>query len=123
MGTVNVAMLIMVKPIVAAFGLAPETTAMTIEILVWFFLANMFIWPMSFMLPNGLRAAGDAKFSMVVSTISMWTFRIGGSYILGITLGLGVNGTWIAMYIDWIFRAVCFAWRFISGKWQNRQVV
>ncbi|MEG0853066.1 MAG: MATE family efflux transporter [Angelakisella sp.] len=123
MGVVNMGMLLAVKPIVGIFGLAPETTALTIEILVWFFIANMVIWPMSFMLPNGLRAAGDAKFSLVVSTISMWTFRIGFSYLLGIGLGMGVNGTWFAMYADWICRAICFAIRFASGKWQNKRVV
>lgn len=121
--TVNLLMLLAVKPIVGVFGLAPETTALTIEILVWFFLANMAIWPLSFMLPNGLRAAGDAKYSMVVSTISMWTFRIGFSYLLGIGLGLGVNGTWFAMYADWLCRAICFTLRFLSGKWQNKRVV
>lgn len=123
MGTVNLLMLATVKPLVGIFGLAPETTALTIEILVWFFIANMTIWPLSFMLPNGLRAAGDAKYSMVVSTISMWTFRIGFSYILGIGLGLGVNGTWFAMYADWLCRAICFTLRFLGGKWQNKRVV
>lgn len=123
MGTVNLLMLMAVKPLVGMFGLAPETTALTIEILVWFFIANMTIWPLSFMLPNGLRAAGDVKYSMVVSSISMWTFRIGFSYLLGIGLGLGVNGTWFAMYADWLCRAICFTIRFIRGKWQNKRVV
>lgn len=123
MGTVNLLMLLTVKPLVGMFGLAPETTALTIEILVWFFIANMVIWPLSFMLPNGLRAAGDAKYSMVVSSISMWVFRIGFSYLLSIGLGMGVNGTWFAMYADWLCRAICFVIRFLGGKWQNKRVV
>ena len=85
----------------------------------------MLIWPISFTLPNALRAANDVKFTMVVSIFSMWMFRIMFSYILGLWLGWGAVGVWIAMIMDWIFRALCFLWRFCRGKWikyaQNRQ--
>ena len=80
--------------------------------------------PISFALPNGLRAAGDVRFTMLVSTVSMWIFRVGFSFFLcGPAVGMGIMGVWVAMYIDWIARCAAFLWRYKSGRWQNRQVI
>ncbi len=79
----------------------------------------MLIWPLSFTLPNALKASNDVRFTMVVSIFSMWIFRIVFSFVIGNWLGLGAIGVWIAMVLDWIFRSICFVWRFISGKWKK----
>ena len=79
----------------------------------------MVIWPLSFSLPNTLRAAGDVKITLVVSLLSMWIFRIGFSFLLGKELGWGVFGIWVAMTIDWLFRAVLFVIRYWRGRWQD----
>ena len=79
----------------------------------------MVIWPLSFSLPNTLRAAGDVKITLVVSLLSMWIFRIGFSFLLGKELGWGVFGIWVAMTIDWLFRAILFFIRYHRGKWQE----
>ncbi|MCI9406637.1 MAG: hypothetical protein HFK04_06965 [Oscillospiraceae bacterium] len=63
------------------------------------------------------------KFTMLVSVFSMWTFRIGFSFLLGKYGGFGVLGVWTAMYIDWVFRIALFVWRVASGKWKNHQMV
>ena len=78
-----------------------------------------FIWPISFILPNSLRAGSDVKFTMGVSLFSMAAFRIGISVVLADWYGLGALGVWYAMIVDWIFRAVMFTWRFKSGKWKQ----
>lgn len=70
-----------------------------------------------------LRAAGDVRFTMTVSIVSMWAFRIGFSYLLAKGLQMGVLGVWIAMTIDWAFRNLCFAIRFFRGKWMNKQLI
>ena len=80
-------------------------------------------WPSSFTLPNALRASNDVKFTMTVSIVSMWLCRIGFSYVFGRWLNMGLLGVWLAMFCDWIFRDICFLWRFFSGKWKNRQVI
>ena len=82
----------------------------------------MLFWPLAFTLPNALCAANDVKFTMVVSIFSMWVFRILFSYIIGKWLGLGAIGIWIAMIMDWIFRLSCFAFRFVRGKWQLKEL-
>ena len=66
-----------------------------------------------------LRAANDVRFTMIVSLLSMWIFRIGFSYILAIYFNMGILGTWIAMCIDWFCRGACFVIRFARGKWKN----
>lgn len=65
-------------------------------------------WTPAFVLPNAMKAVGDAKFVMVIAILSMFIFRVGFSYILGVQLGLGAIGVWLAMIIDWIFRTICF---------------
>lgn len=81
------------------------------------------IWPLSFALPNALRAAGDAKYTMTVSLVSMWVFRIGLSYLFVFVLQMDVAGIWVAMCVDWVFRSLLFVTRFVRGKWKNRSIV
>lgn len=81
------------------------------------------MWPTSFTLSYALRAAGDVKFAMILAIFSMFAFRILFSVILGIYFGLGAIGVWIAMVMDWTFRASFFLWRFRSGKWQKFNVI
>ncbi len=77
----------------------------------------IFLWTPSFVTPNALRAAKDVRFTMIVSISSMIGFRVLFSYIIGVKLGFGIIGVWIAMVLDWIFRSSMFAWRVHSGRW------
>jgi Na+-driven multidrug efflux pump len=83
----------------------------------------MIFWPASFTLPNSLRAAGDAKYTMIVSLLSVWIVRIGMSYVFGIGLGFGALGVWMAMICDWIVRVAFFSGRFARGKWKTFKLV
>lgn len=83
----------------------------------------MVLWPASFTLSHALRATGDVKYTMVVSIFSMWAFRICFSAVLGVYLGLGAMGVWIAMVMDWVFRVTLFVTRFIRGKWKGKRIV
>jgi Na+-driven multidrug efflux pump len=76
-------------------------------------------WPLSFTLPNALRAAGDTKFTMVVSAVSMWTLRVVLGVLLGRYWGFGVLGIWMAMFADWVFRVAFFLPRFHGHKWET----
>ena len=83
----------------------------------------MLLWPTAFTMPNALRASGDVKFCMVVSVFSMFMFRILFSVFFAIGFGWGAIGVWIAMVLDWIFRAILFTWRFLQGKWLEYKVI
>lgn len=75
------------------------------------------------MLPNALIGAGDTKYTMVVSMLTMFGLRIGMAYVLGQWLGLGLLGIWLAMQIDWIARSAFFVGRFLRGKWKTIKVI
>ena len=79
----------------------------------------MALWPLSFTLPNALRAAGDVKVPMVISMVSMAAVRLVGSWLLGVKLGLGVVGVWIAMVADWVVRTICFLLRVRQKLWKE----
>ena len=123
MGALNITLFCLTGPLVGAFGLDPVASESAKQILYVFALCNGIIWTLSFVLPNSLRAAGDVRFTMLTSILSMWVFRIGFSYILAGMLGLGVQGVWYAMYIDWVVRVVVFVFRFRSGKWKEKRVI
>lgn len=85
--------------------------------------AAMLYWPLSFVLPAGLKGAGDAKYTMVTSIIGMWIFRITLGYVLGVTLNYGLVGIFLGMYVDWAVRGVLYVIRFKNGKWKNHVVI
>lgn len=111
--------------IVGLFGLSEQSAAMAVEIMRWYTVFTIVFWPVSFTLPNALRAAGDVVFTMVVALVSMFLCRIGLSYFLGMDwgMGLGLLGVWIAMFLDWILRDVFFLFRYLRGKWKRLQVI
>ena len=105
------------------FNLSPEAYAMALEVMVWFNIVSLFIWPSSFTMPNILRAAGDARFTMTVSIVSMWAFRVGFCYLCVLAFHGGLLAIWMGMYLDWAFRSLCFFVRFLRGKWLEQQVI
>ena len=87
--------------------------------IVWMHgVMGILIWPLSFTLPQALRAAGDTRFTMAVSTGSMWTMRVGFGILLGKYLDFGVIGIWMAMFVDWLLRIAFFLPRFLGRKWE-----
>ena len=70
-------------------------------------------------MPNILRAAGDVKYTMIVSVLSMLLCRVVLSYVFGKYLDWGVVGVWVAMVCDWIVRITFFIRRLVSGKWET----
>lgn len=109
--------------ILKAYHLSPETAAATRQIIYFHGVSAILIWPASFTLPSTSRASGDARACMVISMVSMWLFRIIFSYVLGKYFGMGVFGVWVAMVIDWVFRALCFVIRYYRGGWKKQALV
>ena len=105
------------------FNLSPEAYGMALELMVWFNAVSLILWPSSFTLPNILRAAGDARFTMAVSILSMWVFRVGFCYLAVLCFGGGLLSIWMGMYLDWVFRSLCFYLRFRRGSWLEQSVI
>lgn len=102
------------------YSLTPETLKTAVLLIRIHSIGAIFLYPESFMLTNTLRAAADVKYPMIVSILSMWIWRVGFSYILGIYFHMGVSGVWIAMLSDWLCRGICFSLRFRSGVWKTK---
>lgn len=109
--------------ILSIYGLSSETAALTTEMILWHTVFSIIIWPIAFSLPSTFRGAGDAKFPMYVGIVVMFTCRIGLSYVLSLTFGMGVLGTWFAMFIDWFVRAGVYIYRYFSGKWMDYRAI
>lgn len=105
------------------YNLSAETMALAQTLITIHNGVAIVFWPMSFVLPNALRAAGDVRYPMAVSIFSMVVFRVLFSVIFGQMLGFGAIGVWLAMVIDWVFRSTLFAHRFLGKKWQRKQLV
>ena len=108
---------------ISLFNLSPEAQTMALQVMVWFNFVSLFFWPSSFTLPNILRAAGDARFTMAVSILSMWVFRVGFCYVMVLGFHGRLLSIWMGMFLDWVFRSLCFFVRFVRGRWMEQSVI
>ena len=115
---VNTTILLLLNNILNIYSLSPETARLAYILVMIHNGFAMLLWPASFVLPNMLRACNDVKFTMVIAIFSMFVFRIGFSYIIGVNMGMGAIGVWLAMLMDWAFRVICFIGRYLKGKWK-----
>ena len=70
-----------------------------------------------------LRAAGDAVFPVIVGVIVQWSVAVGMAYVLGIHLGFGIIGIWLAFCMDENLRGVILIRRWHRRKWQTKSFV
>lgn len=100
-----------------------EAADLVLILIVIHNIFNAFLYPFSGALANGLRAAGDVKFTMYVSIFSTIGCRVAFSVLFGIWLDLGVIGVAFAMCLDWMIRAAFLWFRFRSGRWKTFRVI
>jgi putative MATE family efflux protein len=110
-------------PLIGIFRLSQEARDFGSIFLQIHCVSMILAWPLSFALPNALRAAGDARYVMWVATISMWTLRVSMSYIFTFALGLGPLGVWLGMGADFIGRGSFYLGRWLRGRWQTKRVI
>ena len=72
---------------------------------------------------QALKTSGDAIFPVIMGAIFMYLFAVGGTYFLGIHMGLLAVGAYIAMAGDECARAVGMVLRWKSGKWKSKSLV
>ncbi len=118
---INAIVVAILPLILKLYNLGTEAAEITQWIIIFHAICACLIWPLSFCIPNTLRAANDVKFCMVVSIISMWVVRIAPSYVLAGNLGLGVKGVWIGMILDWCVRSIFFVIHYKREKWIPKQ--
>ncbi len=113
------ATLVLLPLIMKLYNVSDEAERYARQIIWLHGLVAVVLWPASFTLPQALRAAGDTRFTLVVSTVSMWTMRVALGVLLGRFWGFGVVGIWMAMFADWVLRVSFFIPRFLGHKWET----
>lgn len=113
----SVVVMLLLPAFIWLYGASPETAGYIRTIITINCVGVPIFWGCSFILPGALRAANDARFTSIVAVFTMWIFRVGFSYILGVRLGWGVVGVWAAMVLDWVVRDAFYVPRFLTGGW------
>ncbi len=111
------------KPVIYLSGLEGEAAALCFYMLSWITVVKPIVWTTSFIPAYGLRAAGDVKFSMLVSTATMWLCRVALAVYLIRVAHFGPIAVWIGMFADWTIRSIIFVGRYFSGRWLNKHVI
>ncbi len=112
-----------IKQITSLAGMEPESAKLAIWLTRIVFTYKMIFWTTSFLPGYGLRAAGDVKFSMITSTLSMWICRVVVTIFLVHQFHMGPLAVWIGMGSDWTVRSFIFLARFKSNKWLEHKVI
>lgn len=122
-----------INPLLSLYSLSAASAALAKQLIFYHGIVGALIWPLGFVLNSVFRAAGDVRFSMVVSMSTMWIFRVFGGYVCALEsvsvfglfsipgLGMGIYGVWLAMTIDWVFRCTLYLIHYIREKWLDRK--
>ena len=111
------------RPVTVLAGMSEESTALCMQMILAITIVKPLLWVPSFTPPNGLRAAGDVRFSMITATLTMWLCRVALAIFLMRVVKTGPIGVWYGMFADWGVRGVIFTIRFVRGKWLRFKVI
>ena len=120
---ININIVLFMNPIVSIFNLSKEAHDLCVIFLRIHCVTSTLFWCPSFVLPNALKAAGDANYVMIVAACTMWLVRVCSAFVLAFPLGLGPVAVSIAMGADFLFRGIFFAKRWLSNKWIEKKVI
>lgn len=68
-------------------------------------------------LTGAFQGANNTKFPMYLTAVGMWAVRTLLVFVLGIQLGWGLFGVWLAIGVDIAIRAMVLMVQFARGKW------
>lgn len=121
---VNASVMMILMPwIIKMYGMEPATTSLALRSFYIYTGFALFFYPLAFALPNALRGAGDTRFTMMISIITMFGIRLGMAYVFILVLKMGIYGAWLAMTLEWIVKGGIFIVRAKKGKWRTIKVI
>lgn len=120
---INILIFSFMNQIVGIYNLSPEAYKLTVTFLRIHCITSTLFWCPSFVLPNALKAAGDARYVMLVAAGTMWCVRVCLAFILAFTFRFGPVAVTIAMGADFLFRGIFFVTRWKKGKWMKKRVI
>lgn len=119
----NLLIVIITPAIMQIYQVSEETRRLTILLVLIHNVFNSFAYPFADPLGKGLRAAGDIKFTTVISIFTTVAIRLLFSALFSLVFQSGVLGITWAMCLDWTVRAIIFWMRFRTGKWKSYQII
>ena len=119
----GLAVCVLLPVLLPLYGLSADTLRLAALLIVLHNALALLLHPTSFNLANSLRAAGDARFTMIVGICSMIVFSLGSALLFGKLLRLRIVGVWIAMGMDWLARSIAFTIRYKNGKWKEKRAI
>lgn len=118
------ALIFAITPLIVRYSaISPEAKDLVIWLVLINNIFNGLAYPFAGSLGSGLRAAGDVRFTMIVSITLTVAARLLFSALFGLWLGWGVIGVAIGMSMDLVFRGVIFIWRYRSQKWTQFRLI
>ncbi len=116
-------LIILINPIINLYNLSTQASLIANNVSFIVLIMSALLWTFAFATPNILRSAGDVKYTLVCSLISLFLFRILGAVIFTKFIGWGLLGVWLAMIVDWMCRSTCYITRLKGNAWLNKKVI
>ena len=120
--SITLVLALFAKPLYGLFSTDPQVIAlgqkiMCIEVILE--IGRCF----NIVLVRDLQAVGDVRYPVTIGIISQWAVAVGVAWLLGMKLGLGLAGIWMAFAMDECLRGIIFWARWKSGRWKDLQTV
>ena len=109
-------------PIISLFTHQPEIASIVATLLVGSIYIE-FGRSLNLIYIGALKGSGDVKFPVVYGIISMWRIIVLLGWFLGMKLGMGIMGFWLAIGTEETSRGITMFFRWKSRKWEKSSLV
>lgn len=114
---------ILIRPITIAARMEPAAADLAVHMIYIISIVKIFPWTLAYIPAHGLRAAGDVRYTMLVSTLVMWICRVAATIFMIRVLHWGIMAAWYGMFLDWFVKGAFMYGRFLSGRWIGHNVI
>ncbi|NLD93760.1 MAG: MATE family efflux transporter [Fibrobacter sp.] len=109
-------------PIIHIFTKDTATVAMVSTLFLVSFFRESGRIPNIVVIP-ALKGSGDVYYPVICGLVFMWGIGVVGAWFLGLKMGLGLAGVWIAIAADEWIRGIAISLRWKSGAWKSKALV
>jgi putative MATE family efflux protein len=119
LGSASVFLFVSAGVIGSLFTQDPLTLGYTIESTRVFAVSMPFIAAFN-SVAGSLRGGGDTRIPFYARLVGVFGVMLGGSYLLGIVLGFGLLGVYVAIVLNHVSWAIIVCIGFVRGGWEEK---
>lgn len=119
----NGLILLVIPFVLRWYEVSRETRELAFTAVLVHNIFSALVFPFADSLGKGLRAAGDIKFTTIVSIVTTAGVRLMFAMVFAVVLKMGFMGIVWSMVLDWTVRGILFHVRFKRGKWKEFKVI